>query len=1116
MTTAAAPADQNYRLRIRDHLDENLFVEAGAGTGKTTALVSRITSLIASGRTEMSGLAAITFTEAAASELRERVRRELEKEAREGQEADERRRCGKAAREMELASIQTLHSFALSLLRELALDAGMPPVFDTLDAIQADLGFQEAWEKWLDQALDSDELGPRILRALSLGLGLANLRQVAAALHQDYDLVQQVPFPEAPLPSLTIVPQLAEAASEVDRLLPLAKNGPSDVLYAHALTVADLARRIQDAGEEASIALLTAAGTLSTTRGAQGNWETDPVSGVNGCKYLKDLFDGLEKVRVRELEHIRLAALLPLLQSVRRFVLEQVEHRKTEGRAEFHDLLVWARDMLRDNSRARRHFQRRFSNILIDEFQDTDPIQAEIAFFLAGNPDDLAAGETADWRAVPPVPGKLFVVGDPKQSIYRFRRADISALEDVRGQLTQESVPLVQNFRSQTGVIDWVNHVFRQWMTGADPAGGGPVLQADYQDLSAWWAPPDATPPLGVHRIGGQVDGPAAQVRRQESLAIAALARQVKAEPWQVRDGNSGELRDAEYRDICLLMPARTILGPLEQALEDADVPYRIESESLVLATEDVRDLLNCLRAIDSPADQVALVAALRSSALACSDAELLRFVDDGGRFDYFNPGAASGPVADGLAVLRKFHDVHSWTLPDELIERFIRDRRMIESSFARRRPRERWRRLRFVVEQATAFLHAGGSSLRGFLDWMDRQVSERARTVESPVPETDEDCVRIMTIHAAKGLEFPIVMLTGLGSNPQHRANPVVINRATGRAEVRIPAAGESHFQTAGFEAAAELEKAAGDAEAVRLAYVACTRAKDHLVLSVFRGKAGAKSPAAQLEQYCAAAPGLWREIDTGSLVGAVAVGTPTGAPSSLASPDDFAQRREVWQEQRNAIIARAGRPRAQGVTAIARLSTDQAKDQAEEGEVSYRRGRGGTNLGRAVHAVLQTVDLTTGDRVEETCIAQAAAEGIPESAGQVELLARNALRSRVVREMVAGADSGQASYYREVFVSAPLGGVLVEGFIDLLIDGPGGLTIVDYKTDDVNAGGVSASAAQYRKQVGLYAWAVGEVTGKPVREAVLLYLRPDVERIFHDVDELLAEARAAVASAA
>ena len=166
----ANPIDQEQRLRIRTSLDENLFVEAGAGTGKTTALVSRITALIASGQAEMNGLAAITFTDAAAGELRERVRRELEEDARdERRTAEERERCERAAREMELASIQTLHSFALSLLRELPLEAGLPPGFEAVDQVQADLWFQDGWEKWLDQALDSEDLGGKILRALRFG-----------------------------------------------------------------------------------------------------------------------------------------------------------------------------------------------------------------------------------------------------------------------------------------------------------------------------------------------------------------------------------------------------------------------------------------------------------------------------------------------------------------------------------------------------------------------------------------------------------------------------------------------------------------------------------------------------------------------------------------------------------------------------------------------------------------------------------------------------------------------------------------------------------------------------------------------------------------------------------
>ena len=237
---------------------------------------------------------------------------------------------------------------------------------------------------------------------------------------------------------------------------------------------------------------------------------------------------------------------------------------------------------------------------------------------------------------------------------------------------------------------------------------------------------------------------------------MAALALRIKEERWQVRNQEPGGWRYATYRDICLLLPSRTNLEALEQALEAADVPYRIESESIVLGTEDVRQLLNCLRAIDSPGDQVALVAALRSTAFSCSDVELLQFADDGGRFDYLHPGSATGPVAEALAALRESNKKCGLKPPDELIEEFIRERHLMELSFDRRRPRERWRRLRFVVEQARAYQRAGGSSLRGFLDWIERQVVERARAVESPAPESDEDCVRIMTIHAAKGLEFP------------------------------------------------------------------------------------------------------------------------------------------------------------------------------------------------------------------------------------------------------------------------------------------------------------------------------------------------------------------------
>ena len=1118
------PADQQHRDRIQQSLDENLFVEAGAGTGKTTALVGRIVTLIASGAAEMAGLAAITFTEAAAAELRDRVRRDLEYAA-EDESLDEgsRDRCRRAVSEMDAASIQTLHSFAQSLLRELPLEADLPPGFEMLDPIEADLRFQQAWDQWLDESLESAELGPKLARALHLGLNLDQLRRVASALNGNYDLVADASIAEAPEPTLTIGNLLAEAVTEIERLRRFSKIGIGDALFEHAAEVVALAQRLPAAGGgdrayERALVRLLGWKQLSTRSGSQTNWDKDDVTGVNACKLLKDMLLELEGLRAEEIGALRTAAFTPALEAIRKFVVNQSARRKEEGHAGFHDLLVWARDMLRDNPDARRRFQRRFHHLLVDEFQDTDPIQAEIAFFLVGDPANRAESISKDWEAIVPTPGKLFMVGDPKQSIYRFRRADIVTMARVRNHLVHKSTPLQQNFRSQQSIISWVNQVFGRWMRNDD----GSELQAEYRDLIATHGlSNEGEAPPAVYYVGESVSGNADSARRLEGQTVAVLARRIKEERWQVRSQEPGEWRDATYRDICLLLPSRTNLEALEQALEASDVPYRIESESIVLGTEDVRQLLNCLRAIDSPGDQVALVAALRSTAFSCSDVELLQFVDDGGRFDYLHPGSATGPVAEALAVLRESNKKCGLKPPDELIEEFIRERHLVELSFDHRRPRERWRRLRFVVEQARAYQRAGGSSRRGFLEWIERQVVERARAVESPAPESDEDCVRIMTIHAAKGLEFPVVVLTGFGSAPNRNVDNVIVDRTSGQAEIELALPGGIHVPTPGYEAAKGTESAAAAAEDVRLAYVACTRAKDHLLVSLFRR--GAKSDttrAAKLEEFCADRLDLFQKLDWESLVEAAAEYTPQAEEEKAAPDGDFAALRAQWEAQRESTIEKASQPQAQAVTAIAQRVKGQPpgvpaegdvtseKVEAGEGGIPYLRGRGGTNLGRAVHAVLQSIDLLTGEGLEDICRAQAEAEGIGEAAKDVLELSRNALATETVKGLIESVKKGSANYYREVFVSTKLGDRLMEGFIDLLIDTPDGITIVDYKTDRLTTKQVQELGPEYEVQLGLYAWAVGETTGRPVREATLLFLRPQEERRFPDAQALILKA--------
>ncbi len=1094
MTEVFVPADQEQRDRIASALDETLFVEAGAGTGKTRALVSRITTLIISGRARVDDIAAITFTEAAAAELRDRIRQELEELANKPERTEtERERCLEAVRGLENSSIRTLHSFAGALLHEQPLEAGLPPDFDTVEGIEADISFEERWQQWLEEALESETIAVHLQRALNLGLQLDNLRTVAKAFHDNYDLLPDH-FPLEAEPPKQAAREVIKAADEIRQLLPLARNGLDDLLADHANLVADLGDRLANLGAENDTAtiMLAKRTRLSCGSGSQQNWDTNPVTGVNGCKELKELLKELEDVRSQELELVRRASLMPLLESLRCFVLDYVEERRRSGKAEFHDLLIWARDLLRDNLEVRAYFQKNFTNILIDEFQDTDPIQAEIAFFLAGDSDGKSdsADKSLDWTSLKIVPGKLFVVGDPKQSIYRFRRADIATGQQVRDLMQSDTVALSQNFRSQETIINWVNSIFAKWM-----GQGTPGIQAPYLDLIARWTPLSAEPVLGVHYFGGFTEGYAALIRRQEAEAITAVLQDIKSIPWMVRDDTGTILRKSRYQDVCILMPTRTGLQTLERALETANIPYRVESQSLVLGTQDVQEILSCLRAIDSPVDQVALVAALRSSAFGCSDVELLQFVENGGNLDYINPGTASGPVRDALSALYQYHQERMWTPLDELIDKFIRERQMTEVCFGRSRPRERLRRLRLVVERARAFARVEERSLRAFLDWIERQADEGARMVEVPIPETDEDAVRIMTIHAAKGLEFPIVLLTGLGRSSRHSTSPVIFDRTNHSVEVRIGTVGRPSLTTGAYEDVQEREKLAEEAEDIRLMYVAATRAKDHLVISLFHTGRSNDSPAAVIDRLGSEKSELWHEI---ALHPIQDISEPV--TNTEDKKVDTRADREVWLDHRHKVLQRASKPATVAVTAIANI----AKEEAEKGEVYYRRGRGGTNLGRAVHSVLQSVDLATAIGLEHISKAQAEAEGIPGRWQEVVKLAKKGIESSIVRRAVASGN-----YYREVFVSAALENGLVEGFIDLLFEEEDGIVIADYKTDIIDDDMDEKRLEQYKLQAGAYALAISEVIGRTAKEVVLVFVRSGKEISLGNIDELREIAR-------
>jgi len=1079
--------DAAARQAVATRLDETLFVEAGAGTGKTTALVGRVLALVEQGverGVEMRGIAAITFTEAAAAELRERVRLALEQAAREGRVSAE------AVAQVDEAAITTLHGFAQRLLAEHPLEAGLPPAFEVMDEIQASIEFDERWADFVDRLLDDPAAEPVLLRGFATELRLDALRDVAAALADHHDRLEGLaltPPALAPVDPALLLDSLARAAAFARQCA-----GGDDRLAAHLAKLADFDRRLRSAAERSEVEFLNQVVSLPRLAcgyGQADNWQCDIDDVRAACQ-------AADEAKVALLASVRQSVLAHLLAAVAEFTRAGAAERARDGRLAFHDLLVRARHLLRHHPAVRADLRSRFSHLLIDEFQDTDPLQIELAVLLASDQD------AADWHRLTPAPGRLFFVGDATQSIYRFRRADIGLFMEVREALVDEPLRLTQNFRSVPGVLAWVNHLFTA-LIGEGETGA----QAAFEPLAA------ARPPLpGADRegppvvlLGDEQDGSISRVREQEAADIAATVERAVSEGWPVAEPaepeGPGGTRPARLADIAILLPTRTSLPQLEAALEDADVAYRVESASLVWSTQEVRDLLAVLQAVDDPTDEVALVAALRSPALACGDDDLFAYRQAGGRWSLdgaANPPeslAPEQPVVRALATLADLQAQRWWLSPSALVDKAIRDLGLFELAFAHRRPRDHWRRLRWVLDQARAFEEAGGGAvggvtLRAFLAWAERQAADEARTREAALPEADDDAVRILTIHGAKGLEFPIVVLAGL--------NRVATNGGGGGrvlwTEAGVPEAKAGRFETPGFAAVAEREKAMERHEQLRLLYVAATRARDHLVVSLHR-KPGDRSQAAEVARVAADAPDLWRRLEAPfALVLQNAVVAPKPEP-------DGAGRRREWDRRRKEQIAALRRVPFRAATDIAAAAAGGAggaggaaggpppaagpgAGQAATPDLEpdpdappWRRGRAGTSIGRAVHAVLQSVDLATGEGAAEIARAQAAAEGVDAQAGEVERLARAALASEAVRTATAGR------HWREVYVAAPVGDVVVEGFVDLLYDGPDGLVVVDYKTDAVRTeADIDAAVSRYRLQAAAYALALERSLGRAI----------------------------------
>jgi ATP-dependent helicase/nuclease subunit A len=1137
-------ADQPARARIRGDLKATLIVEAAAGTGKTTELIERIVALVQQG-TSLEQILAVTFTELAAGEMKLRLRTELERK-RNNASAEERERLTAALAKLEVAPIGTIHSFCADLLREWPVEACVDPVFDIIADESRNQRFAQAFDAWFQKVLgDPPEGVRRFLRRRGRGRDLPPREQLKRAgldllEHRDFD----APWSRPPFDRSTGLARTLERLGELAEFASRAADAQDKLAQALGELrnwLADLRRREEVRGRdadglEAELCDLSHRLAIWKKGPGRGKWfapgvERKSLSALREA-VKADLDAFLEQCDADLAAALR-EELLPLCEAYE-------ELKAQSGCLDFLDLLLRARDLVRDNPKVRQELQQRLRHILVDEFQDTDPLQTEILVLLAAdNPGE------ADWRKARPIPGKLFLVGDPKQSIYRFRRADIALYEEVKAILRAhgaEMVHLTTSFRSVPGIQEAVNAAFAPRMTGG--------TQATYVPLDRFRPMPEGRPQviaLPAPRIYGTW-GKIALDKIEESYpdAVGAFIDfLIKQSGWTVTERDGGT-RPAplEARHVCLLFKRMRnfdgdVTRPYVRALEARRIPHVLVGGRSYHSREEVLAIRNAAQAIEWPDDELSVFATLRGPLFAVGDDALLLFRQRQGRLHplrRFEPEALSAQereVAESLSVLGRLHLGRNRRPIAQTLTMLLQATRAHAGIAIWPTGEQALANVLRVIELARRFEAAGASSFRAFVEQL-AEDAERDDAAEAPVVEEGTEGVRVMTVHRAKGLEFPVVILC----DPTARAVPRKPSRFI-QPERRLWAMPLAGLVPADLLQNRETALERDREEILRVAYVAATRARDLLVVP----SQGDGQPDGWLEaltpviypqpihrQKSVPAPGCpeFRSNDTvldrpencweppsvpvspGQHLAqagahqvvwwdpqALELGVePSGGLRSqdLLVEDDqsrqvaqeSARAHQHWQARRTRVLESGSVPSTRVATVTALAADPSLQGPVEYLSVEGRDGArpGGRRFGTLVHAVLGEADLSAPvDEIRRVATAQGRLVGATEEEVQAAARAASAaLQHPLLRRAALSPDCRRDT---AVLHQIP-DGTVVEGIVDLAFreELPSGAiwTVVDFKTDSP-----VEDQPQYAAQLHLYCGAIEKATGAPAR-AVLL----------------------------
>jgi ATP-dependent helicase/nuclease subunit A len=755
--------------------------------------------------------------------------------------------------------------------------------------------------------------------------------------------------------------------------------------------------------------------------------------------------------------------------------------REQAGVLNYQDLLMRAAALLRSNPDVRRYFRSRFTHLLVDEFQDTDPSQAEVMLLLTATDP-----EETDWEACRPVAGSLFVVGDPKQSIYRFRRADIVTYTKVRDIIDRDGngiVTLQANFRSRPELIEWVNRVFGSQKGFPDqPTPYAPA----YVSLEAGAPAPGPDDAQAVMRLDLPKNLDKDEIIAYETDLVARTIRRT-VERSRARDTTDDARTRAEpgasFSDFMVITRNTHRLGAYAARLQEYDVPHRVVGGNALNLSGELDMLAACLDATINPDNPVALVRVLRGPLFGISDAQLYAFKRLGGEFNFQTPGRADmdhdliKPIAEAYERLGNFHAWLKTLPPVSAIRRMTMDLGLPVPAGLQRGGNGHAGSLMKAIE-LIGEKSRGAWSLSKLVELVTGLSTGLEKHDTLPALERGEPSVMVMNLHKVKGLEAPLVFLADANGGAGGHKVTLHVDRSRGPGHgymaMTRPTTGFHADVIAtprGWKTWEEKEKKFAEAEEIRLMYVAATRAGAGLTITQ-RHSYNNRNPWRFFEADVKDAPGV---PDPGEV-------QPREAEALTISPEDVAGAqkliRQGWQTVTTPTYGVAG---AKALT---------GKPEARFSVVEEH----GTLWGTAIHRLLEAAP--SSDDTQLHALARSVWEDLQLSPDLIhqametvrsvlasDLWARASAASRVLTEtpfQTMVTESSDSEAHQEI---------LMRGVIDLAFCENGSWVIVDYKTDRRPRGEIASLTEQYADQVMRYADAWRSLTNEPVHEAGLFF---------------------------